>query len=226
VEAFVAAFSLGLMVAISPCALAGNIATLVYISRRLNDRKYPVMSSILYVLGRMTTYSIFGILIVAGALQIRALKTFLENYGFQVLGPLLVVMGILMLFANRLPGIGGSDRLSKFTTKVGSWGPLGPFLLGIIFSLAFCPYSAIIFFGALIPMAIRSTGGLALPAVFAIGTGLPVLVLGILLSVASYISKVSAWYTSISRAERVIRTIVALAFIGAGIYYLLEAYVI
>jgi cytochrome c biogenesis protein CcdA len=94
---------------------------------------------------------------------------------------------------------------------------IGGFLLGALFALAFCPYSAVLFFGVLIPLALKSTGGVALPAVFAIGTGLPVLVFGTLLSAG--VARVSTWLNAVTRAEKVIRIIVSIIFIGVGVYY-------
>ena len=89
--------------------------------------------------------------------------------------------------------------------------------MGVIFALAFCPYSAVLFFGALIPVALKSNGGVALPAVFAIGTGLPVLIFGTLLSAG--VAGVATWLNAITRVERIVRIIVSIIFIGVGIYY-------
>jgi cytochrome c biogenesis protein CcdA len=94
---------------------------------------------------------------------------------------------------------------------------IGGFLLGALFALAFCPYSAVLFFGVLIPLALKSAGGVMLPTVYAIGTGLPVLVFGALLSFG--VTRVSTWLNAITRAEKVIRIVVAIIFIGIGIYY-------
>ncbi len=107
--------------------------------------------------------------------------------------------------------------MSSLGEKVANWGTVGGFLLGAIFALAFCPYSAVLYFGVLIPLALKSAGGISFPAVYALGTGLPVLVLGTLLSLG--VSGVSSWLNAISRVERVVRIIVAIAFIGIGIYY-------
>jgi cytochrome c biogenesis protein CcdA len=94
---------------------------------------------------------------------------------------------------------------------------LGGFLLGVLFALAFCPYSALLFFGVLIPLALKSAGGVTLPAVYAIGTGLPVLVFGILLSAG--VARVSSWFNVVTRVEKIIRVVIAIVFIGIGIYY-------
>ena len=211
------ALLLGLITAIAPCPMATNIAAVAYVSRNVTDRKYAVITGSLYTLGRMFSYSVLGILIIVVGLEIPWLSAVIQDVGEQVLGPLLIAVGLLMLFIDRLSFGTGGGRLASLGGKVADWGMIGGFLLGVIFALAFCPYSAVLFFGALIPVALKSTGGVALPAVFAIGTGLPVLIFGTLLSLG--VAGVATWLNAITRAERIIRIIVAVIFIGVGIYY-------
>jgi len=212
------ALLLGLITAIAPCPMATNIAAVAYVSRNVTDRKYAVITGSLYTLGRMFSYSVLGILIIVVGMEIPWLSGVIQDIGEQVLGPLLIAVGLLMLFIDRLSFGTGGGRLASLGGKVADWGMIGGFLLGVIFALAFCPYSAVLFFGALIPVALKSTGGVALPAVFAIGTGLPVLIFGTLLSLG--VAGVANWLNAITRAERIIRIIVALIFIGVGIYYM------
>jgi len=211
------ALFLGLLTAISPCPMATNIAAIGYVSRRVTKRRYAVMTGTLYTLGRMLSYSIVGILIIAAGLEIPGVALFLQDFGERVLGPLLIVVGIVMLNIDRLTFGFGGGKLASIGGKVADWGMVGGFLLGVIFALAFCPYSAILFFGLLIPLAIKSNGGMTLPAVFAIGTGLPVLVFGTLISAG--VARVSTWLNAVTRAEKTIRMIVSIIFIGVGIYY-------
>ena len=210
------ALFLGLLTAISPCPMATNIAAIAYVSRRVTDRRYAIITGALYTLGRMLSYSILGILFVMAGLEIPGVASFLQDFGEQALGPLLIVVGMTMLIIDRLSFSLGGGKLSSIGGKIADWGMIGGFLLGALFALAFCPYSAILFFGVLIPLALKSTGGVTLPAVFAIGTGLPVLVFGILLSISA--ARVSTWLNAVTRAEKVIRIIVSIIFIGVGIY--------
>jgi len=212
-----AAFLLGLLTAVAPCPLATNIAAIAYISRNVADRKYAVTTATLYTLGRMFSYSAIGILIIVVGLEIPGVSSFVQDVGEQVLGPILIVVGLIMLNIDRLSFGRGGGKLASLGGKVADWGMIGGFLLGVLFALAFCPYSAILYFGVLIPVALKSTGGVALPAVFAIGTGLPVLIFGTLLSFG--VAGVSAWLNAITRAERIIRVVVSVVFIGVGIYY-------
>jgi len=214
----VSAFLLGLLTAISPCPMATNITAIAYISRRVTDRKYAVITGALYTLGRMFSYSILGILMVVVGLEIPWVSSALQNISEPVLGPLLIFVGLVMLFINRISFGRGSGKLASLGGKVADWGMIGGFLLGVIFALAFCPYSAVLFFGVLIPLALKSTGGIGLPAVYAIGTGLPVLVVGTIISAG--LAGASSWLNAISRAEHIVRIIVSIVFIGVGIYYL------
>ena len=211
------ALFLGLLTAISPCPMATNIAAIAYVSRRVTERRYAVITGTLYTLGRMFSYSILGILIIVAGLEIPGVASFFQDFGEQILGPLLIVVGLIMLNIGRLSFGPGSGKLSSIGEKVADWGMIGGFPLGALFALAFCPYSAVLFFGVLIPLALKSTGGVALPAVFAIGTGLPVLVFGTLLSAG--VAKISTLLNAVTRAEKVMRVIVSVIFIGVGIYY-------
>ena len=213
----VTALLLGLITAIAPCPLATNIAAVAYITRNVTDRKYAVITGSLYTLGRMFSYTLLGVLIIAAGLEIPWLSGAIQDVGEKVLGPLLIVVGLLMLFIDRFSFGTGGGKLASLGSKVANWGMIGGFLLGVIFALAFCPYSAVLFFGALIPVALKSNGGVALPAVYAIGTGLPVLVFGTLLSLG--VAGVANWLNALTRAERIIRIIVSVVFIGVGIYY-------
>jgi len=211
------ALFLGLLTAISPCPMATNIAAIAYVSRRVTDRRYAIMTGTLYTLGRMISYSVLGILIIVAGLEIPGVASFLQDFGEQILGPLLIVVGLIMLNIDRLSSSLGGGKLSSIGGKVADRGMIGGLLLGALFALAFCPYSAVLFFGVLIPLALKTTGGVTLPAVFALGTGLPVLVFGMLISIG--VSRVATWLNVLTRAEKIIRVIVSIIFIGIGIYY-------
>jgi len=210
------ALLLGLITAISPCPMATNIAAIAYVNRRVKDRRYAVITGLLYTLGRMFSYSIIGALIIVAGLEVPGVASFLQDFGEQILGPLLIVVGVIMLNINRMPFSLGGGRLSSIGEKVANWGMIGGFLLGALFAIAFCPYSAVLFFGVLIPLALKSAGGVALPAVYAIGTGLPVLVFGVLISLG--VARVSTWLNAVTRAEKIVRVVVSIIFIVVGIY--------
>lgn len=214
-----AAILLGLMASVGPCTMATNIASIAYISRRITDRKYAIIASLLYSLGRMISYTLIGLLIIAIGLETPAIRNFLEDMGTYVLGPLLILAGLLMLVIDRF-SFGGGGRLAALGNKVSDWGLVGALLMGIIFAFAFCPYSAVLFFAVLIPVALTTTGGIFLPPLFAIGTGLPVIFFGVL--IAAGVTAASKWINNLGKAEKILRIIMAIVFIGVGIYYLIQ----
>jgi len=213
------AIVLGLLCAVSPCVMATNVAALAYVGRKAPQRGYALMTAALYTLGRVFSYTAIGVLIVLVGLEVSVLSRFLQGAGARFLGPLLIIVGLVLLVIDRLPVLPGSGVLHKIGAKFGDMGVLGGFPLGALFALAFCPYSAVLFFAVLIPLALQTTGGVALPAVFAIGTGVPVLIFGALLSFG--VSRVSSWMDTLTRADRAIRIVTAIIFISAGVYYLL-----
>jgi cytochrome c-type biogenesis protein len=213
----IAAFLIGLLAAISPCPLTTNITALAFISRNITDRKYVAIAGALYTLGRMASYFTIGAVIILAGVNIPGLANALQSSGEMFLGPLLIVVGILMLGIIKIPALRGGGRLARIGERVARRRWLGPFLLGVVFALAFCPYTALLFFAVLIPLSIESTAGITFPAVFAIGTGLPVLIFAILLSFG--VSKVSTWLNKVTAAEKWVRRIAAVVFIGVGIYY-------
>ena len=221
VPIFTALF-LGIMSSLGPCTMATNIAAIAFISQRLADRRFALLASLLYSLGRAIAYTLIGILIIGIGMEVPAIRNFLEDVGTYVLGPLLLVAGILMLVAHKI-SFGGGGRLAELGKRFGERGLWGSFIMGFIFALAFCPYSAVLFFAVTIPLALTASEGILLPPMFGVGSGFMVIFFGILLMVS--VTAVSKWVASLSKAERVMRILMALVFIGVGIYYIVEAFV-
>jgi len=214
----ISAFLIGILVSVSPCPLATNVTAIAYIGRRAGERRYAVTAASLYTLGRMFSYSIIGVLIIIVGLGVAGISTLLQSIGERWLGPLLIVVGLLLVFIDKLPFVRGGNKLNDIGSRVADWGIIGGFLLGALFALAFCPFSAVLFFGVLIPLALKSAAGFLLPPAFAIGTGLPVLFLGIFLSFG--VGRVTSWINAINRIQPAIRIAVSVIFIGVGIYYM------
>jgi cytochrome c-type biogenesis protein len=214
--AIVAAFFIGLMTAISPCPLATNITAVAYVSKRIDNRKHTLLVGLVYTLGRMLTYVVIASMIVWFGLNTQAIALFLQRYGEYILGPLLLFIGIALLdvIKWRNPGSEWTNRIKEQLSRKGY---LGAFLLGVVFALAFCPFSAVLFFGMLIPLAIGAQDSLVIPAVFAFATGLPVIVFSLLL--VKSISKLSKVMNKVQQVELWTRRVAATVFILAGLYY-------
>ncbi|MHB8895878.1 MAG: aromatic aminobenezylarsenical efflux permease ArsG family transporter [Candidatus Geothermincolia bacterium] len=217
VPVVLAAFLLGLFTAISPCPLATNIAALSYVSKKLDNRKYTVLASVLYTAGRMLAYTLIGVLLILIGLSASRVSLFFQDYADKVLGPLLIFFGLVMLDIIKFSIFRGRIT-AAIQEKIGDWGLISSFLLGILFSLAFCPYSAIIFFGMLMPIALESAGGVVLPAIYGLGTGLPVMIFAIALSLG--VSEMGKHIARIQRFEKYFRWLAGAVFIIVGAYYL------
>ena len=214
------AFILGLMTAISPCPLATNITAVGFIGKDITNRNRVFYNGLIYTLGRAITYTGLAAVIFMGADQL-ALSGWFQQYGEKILGPLLIIIGVFMLglFKINFPGV--SRYMQRYQEKgVSSFGEV--LFIGILFALAFCPYSGVLYFGMLIPMTLSSGSGLALPVVFAVATGIPVIIFAWLL--AYTIAGVGKFYNGLKIFEKWFRRVVAVIFIGIGIYYVIIIY--
>jgi cytochrome c-type biogenesis protein len=211
----VSAFALGLMTAISPCPLATNITAIGFISKEVEYKKRVFFNGVIYTVGRAFSYTLLAFIILIGADQFQ-ISGFFQRYGEKFLGPLLLFIGILMLGIITIKFPGFNKLSEKFQTKK-SYSYWSVFLLGILFALAFCPYSGVLYFGLLIPLTIKTASGLYLPMVFAIATGIPVIVFAWLL--AYTISGLGRLYNRLKKIDYWFRRVVAVMFIGVGLYY-------
>lgn len=212
------AMLLGLMTAISPCPLATNITAMGFISKDLENKNRVFYNGLMYTLGRIFSYTLLAAIILFGADKFSVSSVF-QQYGEKILGPVLIVIGVFMLGLIRL-NLNFTNKLTGRFQKKDKQNYLDAFLLGVIFALAFCPYSGVLYFGMLIPLTIQSTSGLLLPIVFAIATAIPVIIFAWLL--AYTVSGVGKLYNNLKKFEFWFRRIVAVVFIGVGIYLTIE----
>lgn len=215
---FWAAFALGLLTAIAPCPLATNITATAYIAKGFTDKRKVLLSGLLYTLGRAFSYTAIGVALYFGASKFHVARFFQGN-GEKFLAPLLILIGLVMLNVIKMDFLGKLNVADRLSEKFKNKGLTGAFVLGILFALAFCPYSGVLYFGSLISMTIASPKGLYLPLVFAIGTGLPVLLFTYLLAFS--MEKVSKTFNFLQSAERVMRYVAGVVFILTGVYYAL-----
>lgn len=212
------AFLLGLLTALSPCPLATNIAAIGFIGKEMENRKRVFRNGLLYTLGRILAYTLLGfvlILILNEGSSMFGIQKTIGTWGERVLGPALLVIGLFMLFGDRLnlPQFGFKGNAEGLARK-GGWGAL---LIGILFALAFCPTSGVFYFGMLIPLSATTTAGYLLPPVFAIATALPVLVVAWILAFS--VQQMGRFYGRMRIVQRWMNLFVGVLFIGIGIYY-------
>lgn len=207
---------LGILTSISPCPLATNIASISYIAKKSEHRRYVLLSSLLYTAGRVLTYTLLAFIIVSGLYQVPSLSEFLQAKMGKIIGPLLILTGMFLLgwLKINLPGINACGNLHE---KVDRFGIFSAFPLGAIFALSFCPVSAAIFFGSLIPLALSHNSGVLIPSLYGIGTAIPVIIFAFIMAFAAHL--LGKAFHKIGKIEIWMRKITGWIFIAIGIYY-------
>lgn len=213
------AFWLGVLTSISPCPLATNIAAISYIGREVSAPRRMLLSGMLYTTGRMISYIVIGAVVVAGLLSIPIVSNALQSHMNKFLGPLLIVIGMFLLGLLEF-NFSSQCGSHAWQQRLGSWGMWGAAPLGMLLALAFCPASAALFFGALVPLSVNHGSSLFLPALFGVGTGLPVLVFAVLLGYG--VRSVSKVFNRLTRAEVWLRYATGAVFVLVGLYYSLR----
>jgi len=213
------AFWLGVLTSISPCPLASNVAAISYIGRGLAEPRRVLAAGLLYTLGRVVTYALLGWLILRSLASIVGLSNSLQGVMNQLLGPALIIAGMFML---ELLGFkGGSIKiLAGIEQRAGRWGMWGAALLGGVFALSFCPVSAALFFGSLIPLAMSSGSSVLMPSIYGVGTGLPVVAFAVVIGFGA--RALSSTFQRVSALEPYARKVTGAVFILVGVYYTLN----
>lgn len=214
----ITAFLLGLLTAISPFPLATNITAIGFISKDIGNRNKIFLGGLLYTLGRVVAYTVLGIILISilkEGSSMFSLQKGISKYGEILIAPVLIFVGVFMLFGDRLNlpkfGFSGTGKAEKLK------GNLGSLLLGVLFALAFCPTSGLFYFGMLIPMSAAEPGGYLLPIVYAVATGLPVILVAWILAYS--VAGIGKFYNRIQVFQKWFNRVVAVLFIAVGIYY-------
>ncbi len=212
------AFLLGLVTAISPCPLATNITAIGYISKDIENKHRVFINGLLYTLGRVITYVGIAFIIIPllkeGA-SIYAIQKAISSYGGLIISPILILIGLFMLFKNKikLPQFGFRGNTEKVNRK-NWWGTI---LLGMLFALAFCPTSGVFYFVVLMPLSAAEAEGYLLPVIFAISTGVPVIIVAWILAYS--VAGLGKFYKRMQTFQKWMNIIIACIFIIIGIYY-------
>lgn len=204
----------GLIGAISPCQLTTNASALAYISGRSGDRYGVGRSALAYILGKAIVYTIVGVAVILVGRQLAQNSIPVIIVARKVLGPLMILLGLYLLGLVPLHFSLGQGIAGWLETRAGS-GAGGAFLLGIAFAFAMCPTLFLLFFGLTIPLALRSPVGVTFPAVFALGTTLPLLGLAVLLARGSGARK--SYIAGARNIDTWLRPVAAVVLILAGL---------
>lgn len=213
----IAALWLGILTALGPCTVTTNLLAVAYIARRLNRPAAVLWSSLWFALGTVAGYAGLGALLVAGAFSRPAASHFLQKYMNELLGPALILAGVVLLEWIKLRTAAGSPRIAeRLAGRADAWGAAA---LGVVFALTFCPISAALFFGSLLPMSLKTHSAIALPALYGVGTGLPVLASAVVLAAGG--GQAGRFIKNVGRFEAWARTVTGAAFVVAGVHFCL-----
>lgn len=206
---------LGILTSISPCPLATNIAAISFVGRRTGSARGVMAAGLLYTLGRAAIYVLIGGLLVSTLLSAPRVSITLQSWMNRLLGPILILVGLVVLGFLRitLRGSGIGSRMQRYVER---WGLLGAVPLGGVFALSFCPVSAALYFGSLIPLSIRHGAGIAFPFLFGVGTALPVI--GVAVVIAFGARRLGNVFDRMTKVEVWMRRLTGVIFIGVGIY--------
>lgn len=217
-------FLIGILTSISPCPLATNITAIAYISKDIKNTKTVLLNGLYYTLGRAFSYTFLSLIIYFGISSFQ-ISTFFKNFSNSFLSPILILIGLFMFNIIRLSTggkkIASSNFINNFQKYLSTKGYLGSFLLGILFAIGFCPYSAIMFFAVIIPLILKSKEGILLSPFFALGTSLSVILFSFIIAFSA--NKIGHTFNKIKKFEYFIRKFVAAIFICVGVYFLLKS---
>lgn len=213
-----AAFWFGFLTAVSPCLMATNVAAITFIARRINDPKYALLSGMFYIAGQAIAYVILGMLLVTSLLSVPLVSIWLQDYFLRLLGPILIVTAMFLLELLSFTTRGGAlkDKVQKKAVDGGFWISA---LLGIVFAMSFCPTTAALFFGSMIPLAVTHESSVFLPFVYALGVAVPVFAFALIIVLAA--NKVGKVFSNVQRAERWARFGTGGIFLAIGLYFTL-----
>lgn len=209
---------IGVIASVSPCPLTTNIAAISYLSRKLTSPRLVVWGGLAYTLGRGTAYTAIAAIVLLGLRAVPAVSLFVQTYTDKLIGPLLLIVSLFLLGLVRANV--NLNVSSASTAKLTDFGLVGDFFLGFVFALAFCPITAALFFGTLIPVALKAGSRVAVPAAFGLGTALPVVVFALI--IAFSVKSLARVFNATKTIEKWTRLGTGVLFIIIGTYYCLK----
>lgn len=206
---------LGVVTSVSPCPLATNVAAISVLTRRVGHRRGAVASAVAYTAGRMAVYVGIALILFAGLISMPSVSAFLRTEILPLVGPILILVGMAVLGWLPLP-ISFQLVDGQKAERIAQWGLLGDFLIGALFALSFCPVSAALFFGSLVPLALPSAAPPITVAFYGMGTALPVGLIALLLVFST--EKAAAALGKLQHIEQYARRFTGTVLVLVGIW--------
>ncbi|WP_404328205.1 sulfite exporter TauE/SafE family protein [Mesobacillus maritimus] len=206
-----AALVLGLIGALAPCQLTGNIGAITFYGNRSIQSKHQWVEIGFFVLGKIVVFTLLGLAVWGLGRGFQDLLPEFFSIFRKFIGPVFIIIGLVLAGILKMRWL---DSISSHLPKFEGEGKLGSFLMGVSFSIAFCPTMFSLFFFSLMPLVLSTSYGVVLPSVFAIGTSVPVLIFA---AIITYIGLDGALLKKSRKIGRVIQTCAAIVFIFLGI---------
>ena len=215
IATMIAAVWTGVLTSISPCPLATNIAAMSFVAKHVDSPMKVCLSGLLYTLGRALAYAVLVGMLVYAFTAAPMLSHLLQKYMNKILGPLLIAVGLVLL--DLIPiRFSFSNSGLDLQKKAERWGLWAAFPLGVLFALSLCPTSAALFFGTLLPLALKLDSVFIIPILYGLGTALPVIGFAILIAMGAH--SVSRVFNKVTLIEKWARELTGVIFIGVGIH--------
>lgn len=209
------AFLFGLLGATAPCQLTTNLSAIAFVSRAAGACR-PWQEAVAYTVGKVLVYSLVGGGIIGLGLQIQGAAIPVVVVARKLLGPFMILIGATFVGWLQLPVSFGQRLAVAVQHRLATTGPWGAFVMGVVFSFAFCPTLFLLFFGLTIPLGLESRAGIMMPGAFAIGPAVPLLGYAALLRARDEL--LGAYVQRFSRHHRTVRKIAGAIFLLAGLH--------
>jgi len=216
-----AAFILGILVAINPCQLAINMSALTYLIRQAHYR-HPLRIIMLYTLGKTISYTALGwvmMCLIGGGRNIDGIRNMLSKA--EIVVPyILIALGFFMIYrAVRPHHHHNGDNCHHSGQMIHRNGPLGAIILGVTLAFAFCPESAVFYFGLMLPLSITSSAGAMIPLIFALAASIPLILMALIIK--KTLSEIENISHIIGHAQQLINGGIGILFIVMAVIMLL-----
>lgn len=178
------AFLLGLFASINPCQLAINVSALTWLFGRKETKERQRQTGLIYLIGRFVAFFVLGWVCVWAIsyfgirLSASKLMSLDSIYSWvEVLLPwLLMVVGLFFFYrAFHVHKHDGSCHNSSQVIHRGR--RYGSFWLGVILAFLFCPESAVVFFGMMVPLGAATSVSWSVPLIYALSSLIPFVLL-------------------------------------------------
>ena len=211
-----AALALGVMTAVCPCPLAGNLAAMSYLGRRVGSPRRALVAGLAFAAGAALAYTVLASVTVSGLAAVPAVAGFLERTMNRILGPILILVGMVLLELVR-PAFRVSAVGPKVQERAERGGLVGAGLLGVALALSLCPSTIGLFFFTLVPLAVEHRSRVVLPIVYGVGTAIPAVAFAVLVAYGA--KQVGQAFNRLSQVERWARRVAGAVFVLVGVYY-------